>query len=276
MPNPRPVIALLLVLSGCASVNPCEINRVPIEFTTPGDRTGVLGGMVVPIEYNSRPATLAIDTGSALTFLYLGRDGPRFRPDAGSVHIGCETLRLPGRNLEAEDETGAGIVGVLGADFFLSTTTLFDPGAPAITRYHAGASSPPGVGAWTAVPFENVEGHILVTLTVDGLRRRLMWDTGSPHILLIGESGRDGDEVTTAMDVEGGQFPIYVGEGAVAVGAEPARTLTVMHAPSFPYFEGTVRILGGNIDGLAGQSLFARRRILFEPGAGLLRVGPED
>lgn len=226
--------------------------------------------MVVPVTFEGRAGALAIDTGSALTFLYTGKDSAEYTPRAGTVTIGSETLELPGRNFEASDETGAHIVGVLGAEFLLDATTEFDPVALTITRFEAA----PDTRGWVAVPMEDVRGHIILTLTIDGRARRLMWDTGSPHVLLIGEGARPGDRESLAEDVEGTRFPIYAGPCELRVPGEPARTITALRAPSFPYFEGTVRALGGNIDGLAGQSVFGRRRLVFSRATQVLYVAP--
>lgn len=228
--------------------------------------------MIVPVRFEGREGALAIDTGSALTFLYTGKGSAKYTPRAGTVTIGSQTFDLPGRNFEAGDETGAHIVGVLGAEFLLDATTEFDPVALTITRFEAGAA--PDTRGWAAVSLEDVGGHIILTLTIDGRLRRLMWDTGSPHVLLIGEGARPGDAESLAEDAEGTRFPIYAGPSELRIPGHPARTITALRAPSFPYFEGTVRALGGNIDGLAGQSVFGRRRLVFNRSSHTLYVAP--
>lgn len=267
-------IALVSAACGCASrPGPRVVNRVPIVLTTPAEPgSGEIGGMIVPVTFEGRNAALAVDTGSALTFLYTGKNSAAYTPHAGTVIIGSETLDLPGRSFEASDETGAGIVGVLGAEFLLGATTEFDPVALALTRFEA--SPAPDTGGWAAVPMEDVKGHVIVTLTIDGRVRRLMWDTGSPHLLLVGEGGHTGDAESQAEDVEGTRFPIFAGPSELSIPGQPVRVITTLRAPAFPYFEGTVRALGGNIDGLAGQSVFGHRRLIFSRAARTLYVAP--
>lgn len=263
--------ALVLALAACSTTFP---NVVPLEFTTPGDRaSGELGGMIVPIEIDGRPAKLAIDTGSARTFLYLHGDALQWIEEHALVRIGHEQLMLPGRNLGPQVETDEGIVGVLGADFFLARPTTFDPSTATITRHASDARSFDGV---SELAYEDVEQHVIVRLRADGESLRLMWDTGCPHLLWIGRDGRDGDEEHIAEDVEGSQFPMYAGKAEVEIADEPARTLTTLRAPRFPYFEGTVRALGGGIDGLAGQSVFGWRRMMFDPKRRVIVLGPRD
>lgn len=264
-----------VVLGACSGPGPRVKNVVPIVLTTsPEIGSDEIGGMIVPVISDGHSASLAIDTGSSLTFLYTGRDSAPYTPGAGRVTIGHESFDLPGRNFEAEDETGAHIVGVLGAEFLLDATTEFDPGRMLITRYKSG--SVPDTRGWTRVPMEDVQGHIILTLTIDGRDRRLMWDTGSPHLLLIGEGARPGDTETLAQDVAGGRFPIYSGFAALQVAGAPERQVRVLRAPRFPYFEGTVEALGGNIEGLAGQSVFGHRRLIFCRKLGAMFVAPDE
>lgn len=265
-------------LSGCATTAALRFSRVPIAFTTPGDiKTGVIGGMVVPVAHNGRVGYLAIDTGSALTFLYLGKNGAEYQPHAGNVTIGSETLTLPGRGFDADDETSIGIIGVLGADYFVQQPCVFEPAHARITRFPDPASPPPApVEGATRVPFELVAGHIIVQLRADGRDLRLMWDTGSPHLLWLGEEGVEGDETITGEDVEGGRFPMYLGSATIELPGESPRRVTTLRVPHFPYFEGTVKALGGRIDGLAGQSVFGARSLTFDVPAGVIHVGSAE
>lgn len=263
-----------VVLAACTGPGPSVNNFVPILLTTtPEAGSDEIGGMIVPVTFEGQDASLAIDTGSSLTFLYTGKGSAAYTPRAGRVTIGRESFDLPGRNLEAEDETGAHIVGVLGAEFMLDATTEFDPRQMRITRYAEGST--PDTYGWTRIPLEDVRGHIILTLTIDGRERRLMWDTGSPHLLLVGESAGPGDTESLAEDVAGGRFPIYLGIALLQGTGEPGRQVPAIRAPRFPYFEGTVEALGGNIDGLAGQSVFGHRRLLFCRESCTLFVAPE-
>lgn len=138
----RPVLLLIAAaLGACSTSAPRVINRVPIVLTTPANPSSdEIGGMIVPVTFEGRDGALAVDTGSALTFLYTGKNSPPYTPRAGALTIGTQTLELPGRSFESSDKTGARIVGVLGAEFLLGATTEFDPAALTITRFE---STPP-------------------------------------------------------------------------------------------------------------------------------------
>lgn len=268
-------ISVALALGACVGPQPsCPVNRVPIIFTTVGDaHSGEIGGMVLPVVHKQRVRYLAVDTGSALTFLYLGSHGPEFQPRVGTVQIGCERWTLPGRAFDADDETGIGIVGLLGADYFLTVPCLFDPAAATVTRYlDARQAPPPGNGV--EVPFDNVGGHVVMRLNIDGHELRLMWDTGCPHLLWLGAEGDSGDQAVTGQDVSGGQFTMHSGYATLRIPGEPPRQIVALRTPSFPYLEGTIEALGGGIDGLAGQSVFGARTMFFDPAAGIIRLGP--
>lgn len=271
----------------------CDRNVVPLVFTEIAEHgwrepeSGEYGGIAVPAMHRVEGGAwqvgyLAMDTGSALTFLYLGRDGERYVERAGTVRIGCETLELPGRNFEEDDDRGIGIIGVLGADYLLDAPAVFDPRDGLITRYPGDAGGASGTRAIDAietvaeVPFENIDGHIIVTVQVDGRDLRLMWDTGCPHLLWLGESGRPGDEEHTGQDVEGGQFPMYFGRAMLELEGERATDVPALRVPRFPYYERTVELLGGNIHGLAGQSVFGRRIMVFDAERGVIRLGASE
>jgi hypothetical protein len=252
----------------------CDTNEVAflIDDRDADTEHGELGGMMVPVQYEGALAYLAVDTGSALTFLYLGDDGPDYVREAGVVQLGCESLTLPGRGFSSDD-TRYPIVGVFGADLFITQHGELDLEARTLTR-HLDGSRPAVPDSYAELAFENALDHALIHVTVDGTDLRLMWDTGSPHLLWVGVEGRQDDEVGLAQDVEGNTFPIYSGPSEVSLASEPATTLRVMRAPEFPYFADTVEALGGNIQGLAGQSTLGARRIVFDPEASLMHLGP--
>lgn len=284
-------------LSGCHSTpTTCDVNVVPLVFTEMADHAwrepenGEFGGVAVAAvrldgrgaERATRAGYLAMDTGSALTFLYLGRDGERYVEHAGTVRIGCETFELPGRNFEDDDDRGIGIIGVLGADYLLSAPAIFDPMNGLITRYPSDVGKDVGsrvideIQTTTEVPFEDVGGHIIVTVRVDGHDLRLMWDTGCPHLLWLGQQRQAGDEEHTGQDVEGGRFPMYFGTATLELAGAGPSEIPALRVPRFPYYEGTVQSLGGNIQGLAGQSVFGRRAMVFDSTRGVIRLGPVE
>ena len=284
-----------LVAAGCdRRVEPAtRVNAVPLVFTEiaghgwRAPESGEFGGVAIPVAHRAsdgawRVGYLAMDTGSALTFLHLGRDGARYVEHAGEVRIGGETFRLPGRNFDEDEDRGIGIIGVLGADYLLGVPSVFDARHGLITRYPGdvgekiGERAIDGIETVTEIPFEDVGGHIVVTIRADGRDLRLMWDTGCPHLLWLGESGRPGDEEHTGQDVEGGRFPMYFGVACLELPGEGAVEIPALRVPRFPYYEGTVESLGGNIQGLAGQSVFGRRVMVFDSARGVIRLGPRE
>jgi hypothetical protein len=248
----------------------CEVNDVPLRLDLDDD-----GSITVLVEHEGQDALLALDTGSALSFLYLGADGPDYIPEAGSVVLGCETLSLPGRGFAAEvaPRSGLPIVGVMGASFFVERVAELDFAGERIVRFAPG-HEPADPVELSALPFENVLDHVLVRVTLDDVELRLMLDTGSPDLLHVGAEGQPGDVEVTGQDVEGNTFTMYFGTGSLEMAGQAGRTVPVLRAPEFPYFEETVEALGGDIQGLLGISSYAGRRLVFRPEEGYIRLGP--
>jgi hypothetical protein len=228
----------------------------------------------VRIEYQSKPASLSVDTGSALTFLFLPPESPAYVAHAGDIVIGCETLPVAGRNIDLGGSVeGLPTVGLLGADFFLSGTVELDPVKKTLTR-HAVGSVVPGSESWSALPFDDVQGHIITPVILDTQPLRLMFDTGAYAIVWLGEPGRPGDAEVVTQDASGALLTFYQGPSTLEMAGEPPREVEVLRAPSWPYFEGTVKALGGNIHGLIGLNVFAFRRLVFQPDQDLIRIAP--
>jgi hypothetical protein len=248
----------------------CEINDIELRLGLDDE-----GSIAIEVEHEGERALLAIDTGSALTFLYLGEDGPEYIPDAGTVRIGCETLDIPGRNFEGEiaPYSGLAIVGVLGADFFVTQDSELDFGARRVRRFAEGAAPPEAPDA-SRLPFTNVRDHAIVDVALDGEALRLMLDTGSPDLLHVGAEGRPGDEHVIGQDVEGNRFDMYFGSGVLEMGADPAREVPVLRAPMFPYFEDVQEALGVELDGLLGVTSYEGRRLTFRPSESRIELGP--
>jgi hypothetical protein len=247
----------------------CTLNEMPILVSTPGEPgTGEIGGMLVPVTFEGEERMLAVDTGSALTFLYLGEDGPDYQPYAGTIQLGCESIDLPGRGFSPDSPE---IVGVLGANLIIGQHGVWDTVALRWQRYLDDDRPEPN-GDATVLPFENVLDHMVVTLDVEGAPLRLMYDTGSPHLLWVGVDGEPGDQAQYGQDIEGNTFVMYFGTADVAVATEPVRELAAWRAPTFPYFERFAHELG--VAGLAGQSTLGPRRMVFDPDASVVHLSP--
>jgi hypothetical protein len=237
--------------------------------------TGVPDRIHVPVTFQGKPALFLLDTGSALTFLTLGAKDPDYVPNAGTVTVGCSTLSLPGRGglAPSPDEYGLPVVGTLGVDFLVGGATLLDTAAQSLVRHHD-VTVPPGVSGWDELHWDDVKGHVVVPTTLDGVAARLILDTGSPHNLWLGQQGKPGDLEVMTSDAKGNPLTFYFGDVTMVLTASEAVIVPVLRAPSFPYFEATVKLLGGNIHGLLGLSALQNRALFFEGATGRIRLGP--
>jgi hypothetical protein len=241
-----------------------------IDLSVTRDPSGVPTRLHVPVLVNGRSAKLLFDTGSALSFLATGRGTPDFTPVAGTVTLAGRRVTLPGRNIEPSREDG---VGALGADVLLGAPTLLDLRTGALVRSVSDAQLAEA-RRWPALPFENVRGHLLVRALVDGRPLRLMLDTGSPHLMWLRAPRGPNEAPLTTTDAIGNPVPMFYGHAALRLGTMAAMTVPVLKVASFPYFEQTVRQLGGSLDGLLGLSSLGSARVFFEPGAGTMRFQP--
>ena len=215
----------------------------------------------VQVTYNGAPAAFLVDTGSGLTFLQEPVGGRDTVPDAGSVKIGCETRTLIGRaEVELESSHGLPTVGSLGVDAFLRGPSEIDfVGAQLL--FHAPGVPFAEAAAWPTAPFDLAKGMVLPHVTLDGKDVRLMFDTGADNVLWLGQQPMPGDVEVQSQDAEGHTLKLYRGTVDLAVG-DWHGSVPVLRAPSFPYFEGTVKALGGNIDGLLGLSALGKHVVV--------------
>jgi hypothetical protein len=257
---------------GSGGGSACAINEVPLLVTESG---GVPTRLHAPVVHDGTDGVFLFDTGSALTFLQLGADDPDFVPEAGTVTIGCETRAVPGRGGLAPhpDEFGLPVLGYLGADFLLAGTTLLDTEG-ALLSQHGPGSTLPGTDGWPVLELDDVQGHIISPVTLDGEPVRLMFDTGAPHILWLGKQGEPGDQEVITHDAEGTEIVLYYGSVELVMAGRAPVEVPVLRAPSFPYFEQTVAALGGNIHGLLGLSALRGRAIAVDGAAEQVRLGP--
>jgi hypothetical protein len=248
----------------------CGVNAVDMIVERDG---GVATRLHVPVEHDGLRAALFFDTGSALSFLSLGADAEPYLPHAGELSVGCDTVQMAGRNFDSFGTTGGlELIGILGADYLLAAPSEIDTARGRLVRRQGSLS--PEQRAWPGQPYEDVQGHIITAVTLDGSSLRLMFDTGSPYILWLGEQGQPGDIPVTAMDAEGNLITMYLGEAALGMVGEPPERVPVLRAPSFPYFEQTVEALGGNIHGLLGLSALRGRTLVIDPDEVVLHLEP--
>lgn len=230
----------------------------------------------VKVRHANRPAALLFDTGSSTTFLAVEAGAPDPVRDAGEVLIGACSVRVDGRPYPSEESIeGLRAIGTLGSDSLLSGTTELDLGRRLLIR-HVDDAVPSEFAAWPTVRFDRVSDLILAHVIVDGKPLRLMVDTGSPHILWLGQRGQPGDTPYVTSDAIGNDLTFHLGRATLELASGVTDSVPILRAPSFPYLEETVRILGGNVHGLLGLSALGPRRIVVDPRAGVLRIGPRE
>lgn len=243
----------------------CETSTATLELTF---ADGHPDAQLVAVKLAGNDAWLTIDTGSERTFLY-GKDSLATR----AITIGCETLKVISRNFEGRDYAGKPIVGVLGADFFVNVPTDFDYPAHHIVR-HIKSALPTDVDGYTTVSYElDSAKHVLLRASVDTTPHLLMFDTGSPHVLLVPAQGLPTDQPTQVADVNGAVIDAFIGDSDIAIGPEKRRVPTY-RIPKWPYFESYQHALHPDLDGLFGLTAMGYRRIVFDTANKKLLLGP--
>jgi hypothetical protein len=228
--------------------------------------------LYAPVRHKGADALLLLDTGAAKSFLHMGVKAPRYTPKAGVVELGGYKLELAGRNFDPSTLGGKPVVGTLGADFLLLGVGDLDLKCGRLTVYLGGAKAPGAT--WPTVAFDNIQGHVITPVKLDGQALRLMLDTGAQHTLWLGQQGQPGDTPVQTTDAVGNVIQLYLGQAKLALGSDPLKDVPVLRAPSFPYLEQTIKILGGKIHGLLGLSSLSGRSIIFDGAASKLRLEP--
>lgn len=206
----------------------CEVNTIELLVSSAG---GVPDRFHVPVRYEGTDAALLFDTGSALTFVLLGPGEPDFVADVGTIELGCDAVPVPGRGGLADfgEVEGLPVIGILGVDYVAAGTTLIDHDAEQIVRHPAGTALPETVG-WSELAFDDVQGHMITPVELEGEPLRLMFDTGAPHILWLGEDGLPGDVEVQTTDAEGNVLTLYYGSVLLGMAGEVERTVPVLRA----------------------------------------------
>jgi hypothetical protein len=249
----------------------CAVNPAPMFVAA---NFGVASRLHVPVDRQGEAVALLFDTGSALSFFFLGQRGPTYVEHSGDVGLGCDIVPMAGRNFDLDEPVnGLSVVGILGADYLLGGVSQIDTATATLTR-RIPAELPAEQAEWPAQSFDDVQGHIIVPVKLDGEPVRLMFDTGSPEILWLGEEAQPGDVPVTTTDAKGNELTLYLGQVMLEIAGEPPVMVPVMRAPSFPYFEQTVAQLGGNIHGLLGLSALRGRSLVVDPNESELHLSP--
>jgi hypothetical protein len=246
---------------------PCDAAPIPILAE---ETDGFLSRLYVGAELDGKRVAMLFDTGSPSTFLERPAGSPDPQKHVADLVLGGCKVAVDGRPYAVDESIdGLDAVGYLGANVLLDTpiAELDLAGKKIVRRATVDAS-------WPTTKIDVVRDLILAHVVVDGQPLRLMVDTGSPHVLWVGRDGEPGDEEVHTTDAAGNDLTLYRGKADVALADGIASHVPILRAPSFPYFEQTVKSLGGDVQGLVGLSALGRRRIVVDRAAGVLRVEP--
>lgn len=216
----------------------------------------------VPAVVNDVQGVLLFDTGSSRTFIATAAGSKDPVADGGTIAIGACSKNVMGRPYAADGTRDLPGLGYFGAEELLSYPFVqLDLLSGHLRRY---ADTAPDTKGWTSTPFEVVAGSVLVRMQLDGKSLRLLLDTGSPHLLWLGQQGKAGDVKQQTTDANGTLVDLYVGTATAELAAGTPETVTVLRVPSFPYLEQRRAEFGGELDGLLGLSTLGARPLLFD------------
>jgi len=262
------ILPAILLLAACQAPPARVLNEAPLILS---HSEGVADSQVIPVTVNGAEAWLALDTGSAHTFLYRGPDDPEWVENAGTVRIGSRTLQLPGygdEGIGVEMFQGKPILGILGVDFFLPRGEIDYPSGRVINW---GDRPIPGAQELPSIPLRVVEDLARVRVVMDGRELDLMLDTGAHDTVLLGVDGQPGDEPVEVGTADGAVSPVWYGTATIELPHEAPRTVNVMRALEIPYVSPwLVEEQGAN--GLLGLTSLGFRRLIFDGDR--LRLGP--
>jgi hypothetical protein len=246
---------------------PLIVERSPYGVTRVHARA-TLGGKAVAV---------GIDTGGAQSFMRVGNGAEGLWPNAAVLKSGDVSLAMPGRGDVGPGQAPGGlpVPASFGVDFFLAGTTELK-----LTSEAELVRRPPGVvpreaKTWPTLPYRVVSGNLVVRVMVDGVPRRLMVDTGSPDLLLLHVAPASGDRpIDDIADINGAKVPAFSGQARLTLRGTPPRAVPVLKAQRFLYLEAMFKGMGGKLDGLLGLTSLGPRRVIIDPSAKVLRLGP--
>lgn len=267
--NPlRPGILTAALLTACQAPPAPDFNEAPLILSY---SEGVADSQVIPVTVNGAAAWLALDTGSAHTFLFRQDDDPEWVEDAGEVRIGARTLRLPGygaAGIGVEMFEGKPILGILGADFFLPRGEIDYPGGRVVNW---GDGPIPAAQDLPSIPLRVVEDLARVRVVMDGRELDLMLDTGAHDSVLLGVDGQPGDEAVEVGTADGAFSTTWYGTSTIELPREAPRSVNVMRAQEIPYISPWL-VEEQGAHGLLGLTSLGFRRLIFDGDR--LRLGP--
>jgi hypothetical protein len=223
------------------------------------DERGFVARLHASVEAMNQDTAFLVDTGSERTFAVTTSWGPK----STSAVIGCKrtTIPLVSRDSVAVTPDGRQQRGMLGADLLEHDAFLDLDLRAGRLAWTGDAPELPEEAA--VVPIEWRKGWLIASgVVVDGKERRLILDTGSPHVFLMGKTPRDGETTVVDTDGTGATITYFVADGDVALPGREKQRVPVDRAEEFPTLENLITTLGADIEGLLGLDALGDRRIV--------------
>lgn len=223
------------------------------------DERGFVARLHASVQAMNQDAAFLVDTGSERTFAITTSWGPQ----TTDAVIGCRSTSVPvvSRNSVDNAPDGRPQRGMLGADLLAHDAFLDLDLRGGKLAWLASAPEPPEEAV--VVPIEWRSGWLVASgVVVDGKERRLILDTGSPHVFLMGQTPRDGEVRVADTDGTGASIVYYTADGDVSLPGRRVQRVPVDRADAFPTLENLIATLGGDIEGLLGLDALGDRRIV--------------
>jgi hypothetical protein len=214
--------------------------------------------------FDDEQAYFLVDTGSQTSFAVAPPENWN-APRSTSTVIACKGTTLPVVTREPASTPGGAIQrGVLGLDLVRWDAVLdLDLRGGTLSWYGAPARALPASA--TIVPLEWKNGWLVASgVVVDGKPVKLVLDTGSPHVFLMGQTPRDGEVEIHDTDGTGAPVTYYTADGDVALPGRRAMRVPVDRAADFPTLEKIIADVGGDVSGLLGIGVLGDRRVVIE------------
>jgi hypothetical protein len=246
---------------------------IPVELTHENRH---LERVYVPATKDGLGEHVILDSGTARTWFRLDGATQDFTADAFVGRFGDSALSVFGRRVPAFDEIvdGRPAIGAIGIDFFSAGPTELDLRNSRLIRYPAHSEVPGGASGWPAIALQKTRGLIHGVVTLDGVPRRVLIDTGAPTSMLLA-SGEPGDTPRTDHDVFGNPFPVWDGHARLELDPRLGSSeIVITRAPKFPHLQETAAAMGVDIEGILGLSSLGSGRVVFDVDALALRFEP--
>jgi hypothetical protein len=216
-----------------------------------------------------------LDTGSLKSFVTRSGDGTE--PSADTT-LFCQSMTLPiiARLRPGTTPTGLPQAGVLGSDLVAHGSVLdLDLVNGHLEWYDAVPGRPALPARAMVVPIERRNGWLVASgIKVQGRAVKLIVDTGSSNIIVVGNTPRFGEVREDTVDGTASAVTLYHALGDVDFGDGVVRHVPVDRTDAFDTLEGLIANLGGDVAGLLGLTALGRERIVIGESSLMLVLSP--